>query len=376
MSAPGGEGEALKPAIVDRNRAGAERVGLPRQAATVAVRGGTAAAGILLFILGLQVLKQGARALVPLLDGLSIAGPANAVGFGWLLAYAAMSGSPVAAIGVTLLAGGVLSETEAFGVVGGSRLGASFIVLAVGYVLYLARRRNPDGIAIGVIALLTTFTTQGPAIFVGLVILHYGVLDGLQFTPPPAMLDWVDALYGDTVHWLDGALPAWLLFATGVGILLGAFAVFDRSLPRLEAGSGKFEAALRGIHSRWAMFLIGGAVTSLTMSVSISLTLLVPLSLKGYLKRDQVVPYVMGANITTFVDTLAGALILGGANAFTVVLTEMVSVAAISLAILALGYGPYSRAILEAAHHVTSRQRNLAIFLGAIVAVPLVLLAL
>jgi predicted phage tail protein len=124
------------------------------------------------------------------------------------------------------------------------------------------------------------------------------------------------------------------------------------------------------------MFLMGGAVTSMTMSVSISLTLLVPLSLKGYLKRDQVLPYVMGANITTFIDTLAGALILGGATAFTVVMTEMVSVAVISLVILTMFYGPYSRAILGLAHHVTRSQRHLVLFLGVIVAVPLVLLAL
>jgi Na+/phosphate symporter len=332
--------------------------------------------GILLFIFGLQVLKTGARSLVPLLDGLDIAGPVNAVGFGWLLAYAAMSGSPVAAIGVTLLAGGVLTETEAFGVIGGSRLGASFIVLAVGFVLYLAKRRNPDSLAIGVIALLTTFTTQGPAIALGLVSLHYGWLDWLHFTPPPGMLDWVDALYGDPVRWLDARLASGVLFGLGVLVLLGSFTVFDRALPQLEAGSSRFDSTMHRMRSRWFMFLMGGAVTSMTMSVSISLTLLVPLSLKGYLKRDQVLPYVMGANITTFIDTLAGALILGGATAFTVVMTEMVSVAVISLVILTMFYGPYSRAILRLAHHVTRSQRHLALFLGVIVAVPLVLLAL
>lgn len=339
-------------------------------------RAGAASAGMFLFILGLQVLRAGARSLVPLLDGLDISGPVNSVGFGWLLAYAAMSGSPVAAIGVTLLAGGVLTESEAFGVIGGSRLGASFIVLAVGFVLYLARKRNPDSLAIGVIALLTTFTTQGPAIALGLVSLRYGWLDRLQFTPPPGMLDWVDAVYGEPVAWLDAQLPGGGLFALGVVILLGSFAVFDRALPQLEAGSSRFDAAMHRMRSRWFMFLMGGAVTSMTMSVSISLTLLVPLSLKGYLKRDQVLPYVMGANITTFIDTLAGALILGGATAFTVVLTEMVSVAVISLVILTCFYGPYSRAILRLAHEATRSERRLAVFLAAIVAVPLVLLFL
>ncbi|MEX1104348.1 MAG: hypothetical protein WED87_08865, partial [Dehalococcoidia bacterium] len=133
------------------------------------VRPAAALLGVLLFVLALQLIKAGARGLVPILDGLNISGPMNAVGFGWLLAYAALSGSPVAAIGITLLSGGTLSEAEAFGVVGGSRLGASFIVLAVGFVLYLRRKRNADGLYIGVVALLTTFTIQGPAILLGLV---------------------------------------------------------------------------------------------------------------------------------------------------------------------------------------------------------------
>lgn len=370
------EEEALRPPrsqVVLEAVPGHRRAAMRRMGGRL-TRAGAASAGIFLFILGLQVLRAGARSLVPLLDGLDISGPVNSVGFGWLLAYAAMSGSPVAAIGVTLLAGGVLSESEAFGVVGGSRLGASFIVLAVGFVLYLARKRNPDSLAIGVIALLTTFTTQGPAIVLGLVSLRYGWLDRFQFTPPPGMLDWVDAVYGEPVAWLDAQLPGGGLFALGVVILLGSFAVFDRALPQLEAGSSSFDAAMHRMRSRWFMFLMGGAVTSMTMSVSISLTLLVPLSLKGYLKREQVLPYVMGANITTFIDTLAGALILGGATAFTVVLTEMVSVAVISLVILTCFYGPYSRAILRLAHEATRSERRLAIFLAAIVAVPLVLL--
>ena len=119
---------------------------------------------------------------------------------------------------------------------------------------------------------------------------------------------------------------------------------------------------------------MGCAVTAMTLSVSISLTLLVPLSLKGYIKRNHIIPYVMGANITTFIDTLAGAVILGGDAAFTVVLTEMLSVAAVSALLLTLAYGPYSRLILATAQSATRSRRNLGLFLGAIVAAPLVLL--
>ena len=345
----------------------------PLTAATLA-QPFAAMAGVFLFVFALQVIKAGSGSLVPLLDGLDVSGPVNAAGFGWLLAYVAMSGSPVAAIGVTLLSSGVLSESEAFAVVGGSRLGASFIVLAIGFVLYLGRRRNADGLSIGVIALITTFTTQGPAIALGLVSLHFGWLDAVQFSPPPALLDWVDVVYGEPVAFLDRQLPGGLVFVAGVLVLLASFAVFDRALPRFDAGSTTVESRLRRLNSRPLMFAIGSAVTAMTLSVSISLTLLVPLSLKGYLKREHIIPYVMGANITTFIDTLAGALILGGDTAFTVVLTEMAAVAAISSVLLTVAYGPYSRLILGTAHEATRSPRNLGVFLGAIVAVPVVLL--
>lgn len=338
------------------------------------VRGVAAVAGILLFVFALQIIKAGARALLPLLDGLNVEGPMNSVGFGWLLAYFALSGSPVAAVGVTLLAGGVLGESESFGVIGGSRLGASFIVLAVGFIMFVAKRRNADGLTIGVIALVTTFTTQGPAILLGLLSLHFAVLDPIQFTPPPGMIDWIDSLYGRPVGWLDDNLESGVVFGLGVAVLLGSFAVFDRALPRLEAGSSRAEQTLHRLNTRPWMFAMGCLVTAMTLSVSISLTLLVPLSLKGYLKREHVIPYVMGANITTFIDTLAGALLLGGDTAFTVVLTEMLSVAAVSAVLLTVAYGPYSRFILAASLRATRSTRSLAVFLAIIVAVPLVLL--
>ena len=349
---------------------------LPRHTVGVAalLRPAAAMLGLFLFILALQLIKSGAKGLVPILDGLNIAGPVNAVGFGWLLAYIALSGSPVAAIGITLLAGGTLSEAEAFGVVGGSRLGASFIVLAVGFVLYLRKRRNADGLYIGVVALLTTFTTQGPAILLGLLSLHFGWLDGLQFTMPSLVTDWVDAVYGGPVDAANDVLPRLGVFLAGAAVLLASFVVFDRALPQLEGEAEGIRRVFHALNSRPLMFLMGCLITSLTLSVSISLTVLVPLTLKGYLKREHIIPYVMGANITTFIDTLAGALILGGDAAFTVVLTEMLSVAAISAVLLIGLYGPYSRAVLAGANWATLKPGHLAVFLGAIVAAPLVLM--
>jgi hypothetical protein len=111
----------------------------------------------------------------------------------------------------------------------------------------------------------------------------------------------------------------------------------------------------------------------MTLSVSISLTLLIPLSLKGYVKRDNIIPYVMGANISTWVDTLVAALLLENSRAFTIVFTEMAVGAAVSLFVLLFLYKPYSALVLRTARQVTHTRRGFAIFLGAILLVPAVL---
>jgi hypothetical protein len=122
------------------------------------------------------------------------------------------------------------------------------------------------------------------------------------------------------------------------------------------------------------MFLLGALLTSVTMSVSISLTLLVPLTLKGIVRRTNVIPYIMGANITTFIDTLFASFLVPGGGATEVVLVEMVSVTAVSLPVLLFAYGPYSRLLLGTAHRVSSDMRWLAAFLAIMAAVPAALL--
>jgi hypothetical protein len=82
----------------------------------------------------------------------------------------------------------------------------------------------------------------------------------------------------------------------------------------------------------------------------------------------------MGANITTFVDTLVAALLLNNPRAFTVVLVEMVSVALVSLAILLLAYVPYERAMLRAVHRIGASRRSLTYFLIVIVGIPVALM--
>lgn len=339
-------------------------------------RGLAGIAGLALFALALEIARAGAGSLAPLLSSLDVAGVANGLGFGWLFAYVALSGSPVAAIGVTLLSEGVLRETEAFAVIAGSRLGASFVVLAAGFLAYRFGRRSGDGLAIGIVAMLATFATQGPAVALGFLALRGGWLDGVAPATPGVVLRGADAAFAPVTEALDAALPGLLVFAAGAALLLLAFAVFERALPRLEGEAGDVRRRLAVLNRRPLMFLMGVLVTLTTLSVAVSLTALVPLALRGYVRREHVIPYVLGANIATFIDTLGASVLVGGEAATAIVLAQMASTAVVALVALTVLYGPYRAAILAAERWIAARPRRLAAFLGAIVAVPLLLLAL
>ena len=332
-----------------------------------------AAGALLLFIFALEVLRAAAGGVADVLSGVSAQGSANILGFGWLGAYGALSGSPVAAIALSLFAGGTISDSEAFAMLNGSRMGASFIVLFIGFLYYVSKRRTADGIFIGVVAMLTTFTIYAPVVPLGSLVLEQGWLDGVEVSAPGFLVSFTDLAFGPLADEATGNLPMLLVFAGGIGLVLASFAIFDRALPNLEQPSIRVERISRLLHRPWVMFLLGLLITTMTLSVSISLTLLIPLSLKGYVRRDGIIPYVMGANISTWVDTMFAALLLDSPRAFTIVFTQMAVGAVVSLLVLLLLYRPYSRVILSVAHRVTQRRREFVIFLGAIFLVPLVL---
>jgi hypothetical protein len=70
----------------------------------------------------------------------------------------------------------------------------------------------------------------------------------------------------------------------------------------------------------------------------------------------------MGANITTLVDTLFAAVLLGSAAGITVVLTLMLCVSLVSLVIL-LAFRPYERLLVGLTGWIAARRRNLLLFL-------------
>ena len=82
----------------------------------------------------------------------------------------------------------------------------------------------------------------------------------------------------------------------------------------------------------------------------------------------------MGANVTTFIDTLLAAALLNNPAAFTVVLISMLSITLVSIIILGLFYYRYERAILAFVTWVAAKNSHFALFLLTIFVMPLILI--
>jgi Na+/phosphate symporter len=186
----------------------------------------------------------------------------------------------------------------------------------------------------------------------------------------------IDLLYGPLLAWTRAHLPRLLLFVVGLAALLGAFRAFDRALPDLSAGGGPRLRPGHVFYRPWFMFAVGLGVTSLTLSVSVSLSLLVPLAAKGYVRRENVCPYILGANVTTFIDTLFAGALVGHPDGVRVVALMMASVTLFSLPVV-VGF-PYAfgRLVDGIATRATGSRRALVAFVVLLLAVPLALIAM
>lgn len=328
-----------------------------------------------LFVLAISLMKEGASGLSPLLQNVfSINSVANSLGFGWLFAYLIMSGSPVAASALTFFDAGVIGELGAYAMITGSRVGASFIVLFIGFLYVLRGRDRATSLSMGLLSLTVTASTYLPAFFFGLFLLRGNFLDRWQLRFGALLNAMIDYVISPFVRVALNFVPQWAVFLIGLGVILLSFNLFDKCLPQMSLKESQVGQVSRLVYHPLVMFALGASITLISMSVSLSLSILVPLSNRGFIRRENVIPYILGANITTFIDTLLAAALLGNSYSFTVVLVGVFSISIVSLAILAFFHHPYRSLTLNFVDWVTLSNRNMALFMVTIFVLPMILM--
>jgi sodium-dependent phosphate cotransporter len=332
---------------------------------------------LFLFVGALQVMKTGAANLSILDKGILVENVGSTLGLGWLGALIVLSGSPVAASALTLVAADSITEMQGFTMLTGSRLGAAFVVLlvAVIYALKEGHGQRLKPVSTAVIALSATALIYVPGSIIGYGLLKWGPFrDAADLSFPAQFTDLIDYVYGGLLGRIEDLSPV-LLFAGGLGILLISFKLIDSVVPQLsdDALEGSRLAWLR---RKWPMFAVGCLVALVTMSVSVALTVLVPLVAKGYVKREDILPYIFGANITTLGDTLLAAFLLNDPAAVRIVLAGIVGTTIVSVVLLTFFYPQVRRGVWKFQREMIRNRVRLAAFTAGLFLVPITIIGI
>lgn len=332
---------------------------------------------LFVFVGALQLLKTGAAGFGVLQEGGFLVRNADStLGLGWLGALLVLSGSPIAATALALVAAGSISEIQGFTMLTGSRLGAAFVVLvvAVVYALRGGAGERVKPVSTAVMALSTTALIYLPAAIIGLATLNWAPFHDLDLQFPHQFADLIDLTYGWLLTRVE-TLPSALVFLIGLLTLLASFKLIDAVMPTLDE-EHLGEARLGWLRQKWTMFGFGSLVALITMSVSVALTVLVPLVAKKYVKREDIIPYIMGANITTLGDTMLAAFALHSPAAVRIVLAEVIATSLLSVFLLAFFYPQLKRLIWRFQRQIVKSKPRLAAFTAGLFLIPLSLIAI
>lgn len=273
-----------------------------------------AVAGMALFFVAVQLLSAGAglfsvgrQALVTS----TVHSPVSAMGGGWLLSYLFLSGSPSAALFLALSDAGLVSVLELFLALAGSRVGASAIVVIIGLVGYVSGSSDSiaESVSMGMLTFIISILTYVPAIVLGVLVIRWGWAPSV----PVSLMPMVPG--GAMAEMVAGELGGILSVVTAIGMMLASFRVFDRAFAGITAEQFRSRRFRFLFGSPWVSFGLGAVMTLITTSVSVSLGIVVPLYYRGLVRREDVLPYILGANITTLMDTLLAAVVLRSPDA-------------------------------------------------------------
>ncbi|MHB9286108.1 sodium:phosphate symporter [Halobacteriales archaeon Cl-PHB] len=328
-----------------------------------------------LFLFAVRLLGTATDALQPVLERVLdrvLVGDVPALGAAWLFSYVLGNGSVVAAVSLSLFSADLVTPSQLFMMLVGSRLGAAGIVLLVGGLDYV--QKGPlslsDSLRLGMLTFVLTYT-----IFLPVTLLGY--LTGPWFRPLFPVVGsgpvGVGSLtvFGRVAETVTDQFGAVVAFGLAFGMLLLSLRLFDRAFERVDRDWLR-TAVFSHFDDRWVSFAAGVLVTAATTSIAFSLGIVVPLYNREYVTRSEMVPYVLGANIGTFTDTLLVAVVLQSPVAVATV-GLLVGLTTLLTLLVLVYYDAYYGAVARVHERILASRTALALALGTLVVVPLVL---
>ncbi len=295
--------------------------------------------------------------------------PLKALGLSWLLSTLLLGGSPVAAIIVGLAESGNLDPLSTIFGMMGTRLGAVSFVFFIGAFLLLRGRGLRSGMGIGIVSFIVSSVMALSVL--AMALLFQGLLRmDVPIVPVPAytaipFVDWaVDIVLGSL-----GPLYS-LIFSLACIVVL-----MDRieKMFHLRDIEDKDHKIIRPLFKNpLSSFALGFILTGIFFSVSVTFALLVPLYEAKRVRRGWAVPYIIAANISTFIDTYLIAL--SGGNRQTIDLVIFCILAsAITGLLLMLKIDEFSEKVVSLSDRLLENTWGFSLVLLAMIALPVLL---
>jgi sodium-dependent phosphate cotransporter len=336
-------------------------------------------ATILLFLFAIRLLGAATTALSPVLREILrrvVVGDVPALGVSWLASYVLANGSVVAALALSLFDADLIVTSQLYLMIVGSRLGAAAIVVFIGVFDHVHEELGTlrESVSLGLLAFLLTHSIYLPVLVLGYPAVPFvTTAESVDRSVPGPETGVPDVLSVVTSGIIDG-VGAGVAFALALGVIFLSMRSFDRILDGVDKQRLR-DRYISRLQDKWTSFAIGLVVTGLTTSIAFSLGVVVPLYNRGHVKRSEIMPYVLGANIGTLVDTLIVAVALDTpVGVATVGLLLVVGLAVTMLALLL--YPLYTRVIDALQSEIVGTVAYFVGFLASLLVVPLLLVLL
>ena len=332
-------------------------------------------ATLLLFLFAIRLLGSTTEALTPVLrrtlDRIVVS-DLSALGLGWFASYVLTNGSLVAALSVSLFSSGLITSSELFLMVVGSRLGGAAVVVFIGAFDYLNEELDSvrEALSLGLLTFLLTHAIYLPVTVLGYLSLPVLPLEA-EFNQQPPDIDGGVSVLTDGIVDLLGPGVA---FVVALGCIAASLRLFDHTLDGIDTDRLR-QRYLVELGDRWVSFAAGLLITGVTTSVAFSLGVVVPLYNRGHVKTTEIMPFVLGANIGTLVDTLIVAVALDTPVGVRTVLA-IVGLSAVVSVLPLVFYTPFQSLIGGIQEEI---MRSVGLFIGVLLSllvVPLVLFLL
>lgn len=339
-----------------------------------------ATTSIMLFILGLQLLGESTEAVAQLLEGAVAAlvtGDLSSLGTGWFLAYIVLNGATSAAIGIAFLEAGLIEIVNTYMIISGSRLGAAFIVVFIGLLEYFQGKNDDikDSCSIGILQFVTTYIVYVPAIIIGYLFINNFEMSFLEVEGPQWFTYGIDTLFRPLVDLFSYFLTPGLLFISSILVIVASLQLFDKAFQGI--GGEKFRSKYLRFRfgNKWVAFGLGSLITLLTTSVALSVGIIVPMYNRGYFKRREIIPYLMGANVTTMISSVMAAIVMSSPQGMKAVIVLTVAVTFTTFLALLL-YERIYDLLQKIFNTLMMNDKYLLGFVAMLLLVPLILILL